>query len=40
MHEAALEADEDPDKLSFLHAIKVIRRKIPAFGLFPPAALV
>jgi IS4 transposase len=40
MHEAALEADEDPDKLSFLHAIKVIRRKIPAFGIFPPAALV
>lgn len=39
MHEAALEADEDPDRLSFLHAIKVIRRKIPAFGIFPPAAL-
>jgi len=39
MHEAALEADEDPDKLSFLHAVKVIRRKIPAFGIFPPAAL-
>lgn len=40
MHEAAVEADEDPDKLSFLHAIKVIRRKIPAFGIFPPAAVV
>jgi len=40
MHEAALEADEDPDRLSFLHAVKVIRRKIPAFGIFPPAALV
>lgn len=39
MHEAALEADEDPDRLSFLHAIKVIRRKIPSFGIFPPAAL-
>lgn len=39
MHEAALEADEDPDRLSFLHAVKVIRRKIPAFGIFPPAAL-
>jgi hypothetical protein len=39
MHEAALEADEDPDRLSFLHAIRVIRRKIPAFGVFPPAAL-
>lgn len=39
MHEAALEADEDPDRLSFLHAVKVIRRKIPAFGIFPPAAM-
>ena len=39
MHEAALEANEDPDRLSFLHTIKVIRRKIPAFGVFPPAAL-
>ncbi len=34
MHEAALEADEDPDRLSFLHAVRVIRRKIPAFGIF------
>jgi hypothetical protein len=40
MHEAALFADEDPDRLSFLHTIKVIRRKIPAFGIFPPASLV
>jgi IS4 transposase len=39
MHEAALQADEDPDRLSFRHAIKVIRRKLPAFGIFPPAAM-
>jgi hypothetical protein len=26
MHEAALKADEDPDQLSFLHAVRVIRR--------------
>jgi len=39
MHEAALEANEDPDRLSFLHSVNVIRRKIPAFGIFPPAAL-
>jgi hypothetical protein len=38
MHEAALDADEDPDRLSFLHSVKVIRRKIPAFGIFPPKA--
>ncbi len=40
MHEAALKADLDPDRLSFRHAIKVIRRRIPAFGIFPPAAMV
>src|SRR3954451_20717130 len=27
MHEAALRADEDPDRLSFLHAVRVVRRK-------------
>jgi hypothetical protein len=39
MHEAAKAANEDPDRLSFMHTVKVIRRKIPAFGIFPPAAL-
>ena len=39
MHEAALAADEDPGRLSFVHSINVIRRKLPAFGTFPPAAL-
>lgn len=29
MHEAALQADEDPDKLSFIHAVRVLRRKLP-----------
>jgi Insertion element 4 transposase N-terminal/Transposase DDE domain len=38
MHEAALKADEDPDQLSFLHAVRVIRRKLPAFGANPPSA--
>lgn len=28
MHEAALKADIDPDQLSFVHAVRVIRRKI------------
>ena len=32
MHEAALKADEDPDRLSFLHAVRVVRRKIARFG--------
>jgi hypothetical protein len=38
MHEAALKADEDPDKLSFTHAVRVIRRTLPAFAAFPPGA--
>jgi hypothetical protein len=36
MHEAALKADEDPDRLSFIHAVRVIRRRLPAFVAFPP----
>ena len=37
MHEAALKAGEDPDKLSFLHAVRVIRRKIASFAATPPS---
>jgi hypothetical protein len=36
MHEAALESGEDPDRLSFLHAVRVVRRKIAAFGAISP----
>jgi hypothetical protein len=36
MHEAALKADEDPDRLSFLHAVRVIRRKLPLMVAFSP----
>src|SRR3954470_10647836 len=35
MHEAALRADEDPDRLSFLHAVRVVRRKLPLFAALP-----
>jgi hypothetical protein len=38
MHEAALKADEDPDRLSFLHAVRVIRRKIASYSAIPPWA--
>jgi len=38
MHEAALKADEDPDRLSFLHAVRVIRRKMAVYGAIPPCA--
>ena len=37
MHEAALRADEDPDQLSFLHAVRVIRRKLPLFATLSPS---
>lgn len=36
MHEAALKANEDPDRLSFLHAVRVVRRKIASFAATPP----
>lgn len=38
MHEAALDADEDPDRLSFIHAVRVIKRRLPSFAAFSPAA--
>jgi hypothetical protein len=37
MHEAALKADEDPDRLSFAHAVRVVRRKLPLFAALPPS---
>jgi hypothetical protein len=37
MHEAALHADKDPDRLSFLHAVRVVRRKMAAFGAISPS---
>ena len=38
MHEAALKADDDPDRLSFLHAVRVVRRKLPRLPAIPPSA--
>jgi hypothetical protein len=37
MHEAALKADEDPDCLSFSHAVRVVRRKLPVFAALSPS---
>jgi len=36
MNEAALRQNLDPDRLSFAHAIRVIRRKLVATPAFPP----
>jgi hypothetical protein len=38
MHEAALKANEDPDRLSFLHAVRVVRRKLAVYSAIPPSA--
>ena len=38
IQEAADQAGEDPDRLSFLHAVNVIRRRIVHPGGFPPGA--
>jgi len=37
MHEAALKANEDPDHLSFIHAVRVVRRKLPTYNAIPPS---
>ncbi|MFZ0964436.1 MAG: IS4 family transposase [Terriglobia bacterium] len=37
MHEAALKGGEDPDRLSFLHAVRVVRRKLPLYAATPPS---
>jgi len=37
MHEAAVSADQDPDQLSFVHAVGVVRRKLPTYGAIPPS---
>ncbi len=36
MHEAALKADVDPGTISFVYAVRVVRRKHPKFPAFPP----
>ena len=36
MHQAALKLDRDPDTLSFVHAVQVIKRKITSMRFSPP----
>jgi hypothetical protein len=38
MHEAALRAGADPDRLSFVHAVRVVRRKLPLYAASPPSS--
>jgi hypothetical protein len=37
MHDAALKADIDPDRLSFAHALRTVRRRLPLFVVVPPS---
>ena len=39
MHEAALRSEIDPDRLSYSHAVRVIRRKLPLFTITPPSGV-
>jgi hypothetical protein len=36
MHEAALQIEEDPDRISFVHTIRVLRRSIPQAAALSP----
>jgi len=38
MHEAALKAAEDPDRLSFLHSVRVVQRRMARYAAIPPSA--
>jgi IS4 transposase len=38
MHEAALRADEDPDRLSFLHSVRVVQRRMARYAAISPSA--
>ena len=38
MHEAALEADEDPNRLSFVHSVRVVQRRMARSAAIPPSA--
>lgn len=37
MHEAALHADEDPDRISFVHSTRVVQRRMARFIAIPPS---
>ena len=37
MHEAALKDNEDPDRLSFVHSVHVVQRRMPRYAAIPPS---
>jgi hypothetical protein len=38
MHEAALQAETDPDQLSYTHTVRILRRRLPQYNAIPPSA--
>jgi hypothetical protein len=39
MHEAAMHAGRDPDRISFIHTVRVVRRTLPRFAALPPSGV-
>lgn len=39
MHEAAVHAGKDPDRISFIHTVRVTRRTLPRFAALPPSGM-
>lgn len=39
MHEAAVHAGKDPDRISFIHAVRVVRRTLPRFAALSPSGV-
>lgn len=39
MHEAAVHAGRDPDRISFIHTVRVVRRTLPRFADIPPSGV-
>ncbi len=39
MHEAAVGAGRDPDRISFVHTLRVVRRTLPRFAAISPSGL-
>ena len=39
MHEAAVHAGRDPDRISFIHTVRVVRRTLPRFAALPPSGM-
>lgn len=39
MHDAALRGGRDPDRISYIHTVRVIKRSLPRFAALPPSGL-